>query len=125
MCVLCVCLCVCLVCVCVCVILCVSSAGSGATCLAHCDGSSTRTEVPLMLDAVASRSSPAKEGRCCDSSRIAELGCPIERSLCGLWLCLCLQTGAASGRVVLMMTGGPLTRSVLVFWVCCALTLTV
>uniref|UniRef100_A0A671KHC1 Protein N-terminal asparagine amidohydrolase-like n=1 Tax=Sinocyclocheilus anshuiensis TaxID=1608454 RepID=A0A671KHC1_9TELE len=37
--------------------------GSGATCLAHCDGSSTWTEVPLIVNAVTSRSNPAKEGR--------------------------------------------------------------
>ncbi|XP_026111809.1 protein N-terminal asparagine amidohydrolase isoform X2 [Carassius auratus] len=37
--------------------------GSGATCLAHCDGSSTWTEVPLIVNAVTSRSSPVKEGR--------------------------------------------------------------
>uniref|UniRef100_A0A8C2G7F9 N-terminal asparagine amidohydrolase n=1 Tax=Cyprinus carpio TaxID=7962 RepID=A0A8C2G7F9_CYPCA len=37
--------------------------GSGATCLAHCDGSSTCTEVPLIVSAVTSRSAPAKEGR--------------------------------------------------------------
>ncbi|XP_016123557.1 protein N-terminal asparagine amidohydrolase isoform X2 [Sinocyclocheilus grahami] len=37
--------------------------GSGATCLAHCDGSSTWTEVPLIVSAVTSRSNPAKEGR--------------------------------------------------------------
>ncbi|KAG9277479.1 protein N-terminal asparagine amidohydrolase [Astyanax mexicanus] len=37
--------------------------GSGATCLAHCDGSSTFTEVPLLVNAVTSLSNPAKEGR--------------------------------------------------------------
>ncbi|XP_056606152.1 protein N-terminal asparagine amidohydrolase [Triplophysa dalaica] len=37
--------------------------GSGATCLAHCDGSSTRTEIPLIVNAVTSRSYPAKDGR--------------------------------------------------------------
>ncbi|XP_051985845.1 protein N-terminal asparagine amidohydrolase [Xyrauchen texanus] len=37
--------------------------GSGATCLAHCDGSSTWTEVPLLVNAVTSRSNLAKEGR--------------------------------------------------------------
>ncbi|XP_072539549.1 protein N-terminal asparagine amidohydrolase isoform X1 [Salminus brasiliensis] len=37
--------------------------GSGATCLAHCDGSSTLTEVPLLVNATASLSNPAKEGR--------------------------------------------------------------
>ncbi|XP_051567373.1 protein N-terminal asparagine amidohydrolase-like isoform X2 [Myxocyprinus asiaticus] len=37
--------------------------GSGATCLAHCDGSSTWTEVPLIVNAVTSRSNLAKEGR--------------------------------------------------------------
>ncbi|XP_072539552.1 protein N-terminal asparagine amidohydrolase isoform X3 [Salminus brasiliensis] len=36
---------------------------SGATCLAHCDGSSTLTEVPLLVNATASLSNPAKEGR--------------------------------------------------------------
>ncbi|XP_076871935.1 protein N-terminal asparagine amidohydrolase [Brachyhypopomus gauderio] len=37
--------------------------GSGATCLAHCDGSSTWTEVPLLVNSVTSLSHPAKEGR--------------------------------------------------------------
>lgn len=37
--------------------------GSGAACLAHCDGSSTWSEVPLIVKAVMSLSSPAKEGR--------------------------------------------------------------
>uniref|UniRef100_A0A4W4FDC9 Protein N-terminal asparagine amidohydrolase n=2 Tax=Electrophorus electricus TaxID=8005 RepID=A0A4W4FDC9_ELEEL len=37
--------------------------GSGATCLAHCDGSSTWTEVPLLVNAVTSLSHHAKEGR--------------------------------------------------------------
>ncbi|XP_051753556.1 protein N-terminal asparagine amidohydrolase isoform X1 [Ctenopharyngodon idella] len=37
--------------------------GSGATCLAHCDGSSTWTEVPLIVNAVTSKSNPVKEGR--------------------------------------------------------------
>lgn len=37
--------------------------GSGAVCLAHCDGSSTCTEVPLLVKAVTSLSNFAKEGR--------------------------------------------------------------
>ncbi|XP_066521747.1 protein N-terminal asparagine amidohydrolase [Hoplias malabaricus] len=37
--------------------------GSGATCLAHCDGSSTWTEVPQLVNAVTSLSNPTKEGR--------------------------------------------------------------
>ncbi|XP_077101718.1 protein N-terminal asparagine amidohydrolase [Siphateles boraxobius] len=37
--------------------------GSGATCLAHCDGSSTCTEVPLIVNAVTSKSNPDKDGR--------------------------------------------------------------
>ncbi|CAB1344524.1 unnamed protein product [Coregonus sp. 'balchen'] len=38
--------------------------GSGAACLAHCDGSSTWSEVPLIVKAVTSLSKdPAKEGR--------------------------------------------------------------
>lgn len=37
--------------------------GSGVTCLAHCDGSRTCTEVPLIVNAVTSRSNSAKEGR--------------------------------------------------------------
>ncbi|XP_036383825.1 protein N-terminal asparagine amidohydrolase [Megalops cyprinoides] len=37
--------------------------GSGATCLAHCDGSSTWTEVPLFVKAVTTLSSQAKDGR--------------------------------------------------------------
>ncbi|KAL7825911.1 hypothetical protein SRHO_G00336490 [Serrasalmus rhombeus] len=37
--------------------------GSGATCLAHCDGSSTWTEVPLLVNAVTSLSNSAKDGR--------------------------------------------------------------
>lgn len=49
------------------------SEGSGATCLAHCDGSSTWTEVPLIVNAVTSKSNPVKEGRCCRSSCITEL----------------------------------------------------
>ncbi|XDV36531.1 hypothetical protein PO909_006288 [Leuciscus waleckii] len=37
--------------------------GSGATCLAHCDGSSTWTEVPLIVNAVTSKSNRDKDGR--------------------------------------------------------------
>ncbi|XP_040041830.1 protein N-terminal asparagine amidohydrolase [Gasterosteus aculeatus] len=37
--------------------------GSGAVCLAHCDGSSTWTEVPLLVKAVTSLSDISKEGR--------------------------------------------------------------
>ncbi|XP_070776501.1 protein N-terminal asparagine amidohydrolase isoform X1 [Enoplosus armatus] len=37
--------------------------GSGAVCLAHCDGSSTRSEVPLLVKAVMSLSNVSKEGR--------------------------------------------------------------
>uniref|UniRef100_A0A8C2WRL9 Protein N-terminal asparagine amidohydrolase n=1 Tax=Cyclopterus lumpus TaxID=8103 RepID=A0A8C2WRL9_CYCLU len=37
--------------------------GSGAVCLAHCDGSSTWSEVPLLVKAVMSLSSVSKEGR--------------------------------------------------------------
>uniref|UniRef100_A0A3B3DCT8 N-terminal asparagine amidase n=1 Tax=Oryzias melastigma TaxID=30732 RepID=A0A3B3DCT8_ORYME len=37
--------------------------GSGAACLAHCDGSSTWSEVPLFVKAVASLSTFCKEGR--------------------------------------------------------------
>ncbi|XP_060774888.1 protein N-terminal asparagine amidohydrolase [Neoarius graeffei] len=37
--------------------------GSGATCLAHLDGSSTRTEVPLLVNAVMALSNPVKAGR--------------------------------------------------------------
>lgn len=47
-----------------------SSEGSGATCLAHCDGSSTWTEIPLIVNAVTSRSNPAKDGRCRDVMRL-------------------------------------------------------
>ncbi|KAL6110524.1 ntan1 [Pungitius sinensis] len=37
--------------------------GSGAVCLAHCDGSSTWSEVPLIVKAVMSLSDISKEGR--------------------------------------------------------------
>uniref|UniRef100_A0AAY4A4K5 Protein N-terminal asparagine amidohydrolase n=1 Tax=Denticeps clupeoides TaxID=299321 RepID=A0AAY4A4K5_9TELE len=37
--------------------------GSGAACLAHCDGSDTWAEVPLIIKAVTSLSSTAKNGR--------------------------------------------------------------
>ncbi|XP_061085694.1 protein N-terminal asparagine amidohydrolase isoform X1 [Conger conger] len=37
--------------------------GSGAACLAHCDGSSTQSEVALIVKAVTTLSSNAKEGR--------------------------------------------------------------
>ncbi|XP_056265851.1 protein N-terminal asparagine amidohydrolase [Pseudoliparis swirei] len=37
--------------------------GSGAVCLAHCDGSSTRSEVPLLVKTVTSLSGFSKEGR--------------------------------------------------------------
>ncbi|XP_047434840.1 protein N-terminal asparagine amidohydrolase isoform X2 [Mugil cephalus] len=37
--------------------------GSGAACLAHCDGSSTWSEVPLLVKAVTSLSSVCKDGR--------------------------------------------------------------
>ncbi|XP_042341137.1 protein N-terminal asparagine amidohydrolase [Plectropomus leopardus] len=37
--------------------------GSGAVCLAHCDGSSTWSEVPLLVKAVTSLSTVSKEGR--------------------------------------------------------------
>lgn len=37
--------------------------GSGAVCLAHCDGSSTWSEVPLLVKAVTSLSPVCKEGR--------------------------------------------------------------
>ncbi|XP_034044820.1 protein N-terminal asparagine amidohydrolase [Thalassophryne amazonica] len=36
---------------------------SGAVCLAHCDGSSTQSEVPLIVKAVMSLSNHVKEGR--------------------------------------------------------------
>ncbi|KAI1896041.1 hypothetical protein AGOR_G00090720 [Albula goreensis] len=41
----------------------VRHSGSGATCLAHCDGSNTWAEVPQLVKAVTSLSSQAKEGR--------------------------------------------------------------
>lgn len=37
--------------------------GSGAVCLAHCDGASTWSEVPLLVRAVMSLSNVSKEGR--------------------------------------------------------------
>lgn len=37
--------------------------GSGAVCLAHCDGSSTWSEVPLLVKAVTSMNTVCKEGR--------------------------------------------------------------
>lgn len=37
--------------------------GSGAVCLAHCDGSSTWSEVPLLVKTVTSLSNVSKEGR--------------------------------------------------------------
>ncbi|XP_076585653.1 protein N-terminal asparagine amidohydrolase [Chaetodon auriga] len=37
--------------------------GSGAVCLAHCDGSSTWSEVPLLVKAITSLSNVSKEGR--------------------------------------------------------------
>uniref|UniRef100_A0A7N8XAB2 N-terminal asparagine amidase n=1 Tax=Mastacembelus armatus TaxID=205130 RepID=A0A7N8XAB2_9TELE len=37
--------------------------GSGAVCLAHCDGSSTWSEVPLLVKAVTSLGNASKEGR--------------------------------------------------------------
>lgn len=37
--------------------------GSGAVCLAHCDGSSTLSEVPLVVKAVMALSNVSKEGR--------------------------------------------------------------
>uniref|UniRef100_A0A7N6FAK9 N-terminal asparagine amidase n=1 Tax=Anabas testudineus TaxID=64144 RepID=A0A7N6FAK9_ANATE len=37
--------------------------GSGAVCLAHCDGSSTWSEVPLLIKAVTSLSNVSEEGR--------------------------------------------------------------
>ncbi|KAF7667198.1 hypothetical protein LDENG_00075040 [Lucifuga dentata] len=37
--------------------------GSGAVCLAHCDGSNTWSEVPLIVTAVTSLSNLSKEGR--------------------------------------------------------------
>ncbi|TSK62615.1 Protein N-terminal asparagine amidohydrolase [Bagarius yarrelli] len=37
--------------------------GSGATCLAHLDGSSTWSEVPLLVNSVTALSNPAKAGR--------------------------------------------------------------
>ncbi|KAM8878396.1 protein N-terminal asparagine amidohydrolase [Spinachia spinachia] len=37
--------------------------GSGAVCLAHCDGSSTWSEVPLLVKAVTSLTDISKEGR--------------------------------------------------------------
>ncbi|GAA6220289.1 protein N-terminal asparagine amidohydrolase [Lates japonicus] len=37
--------------------------GSGAVCLAHCDGSSTWSEIPLLVKAVTSLSNVSKEGR--------------------------------------------------------------
>ncbi|KAM7008914.1 protein N-terminal asparagine amidohydrolase [Tautogolabrus adspersus] len=37
--------------------------GSGAVCLAHCDGSSTWSEVPLLVKTVSSLSNVCKEGR--------------------------------------------------------------
>uniref|UniRef100_A0A3B4FA64 N-terminal asparagine amidase n=1 Tax=Pundamilia nyererei TaxID=303518 RepID=A0A3B4FA64_9CICH len=37
--------------------------GSGAVCLGHCDGSSTWSEVPLLVKAVTSLSDACKEGR--------------------------------------------------------------
>ncbi|KAL1246726.1 hypothetical protein QQF64_034342 [Cirrhinus molitorella] len=36
----------------------------GATCIAHCDGSSTWTEVPLIVNAVTSRSNQQKRAYC-------------------------------------------------------------
>lgn len=37
--------------------------GSGAVCIAHCDGSSTWSEVPLLVKTVTSLSNVSKEGR--------------------------------------------------------------
>ncbi|XP_054634459.1 protein N-terminal asparagine amidohydrolase [Dunckerocampus dactyliophorus] len=37
--------------------------GSGAACLAHCDGSNTRSEVPLFVKSVTSLTNCSKEGR--------------------------------------------------------------
>ncbi|KAG2455673.1 NTAN1 amidohydrolase, partial [Polypterus senegalus] len=37
--------------------------GSGATCLAHCDGSNTRSEVSLIIKAVRALTANLKEGR--------------------------------------------------------------
>ncbi|XP_061888934.1 protein N-terminal asparagine amidohydrolase [Entelurus aequoreus] len=37
--------------------------GSGAACLAHCDGSNTRSEVPLLVKSVTSLAKCSKEGR--------------------------------------------------------------
>nr|XP_057945013.1 protein N-terminal asparagine amidohydrolase [Doryrhamphus excisus] len=37
--------------------------GSGAACLAHCDGSNTRSEVPLLVKSVTSLTNCSKEGR--------------------------------------------------------------
>ncbi|XP_068607350.1 protein N-terminal asparagine amidohydrolase [Brachionichthys hirsutus] len=37
--------------------------GSGAVCLAHCDGSDPRSEVPLLVEAVSSLSDACKPGR--------------------------------------------------------------
>lgn len=42
---------------------CVISSGSGAVCLAHCDGSSTWLEVPLLIKAVTSLGNGSEEGR--------------------------------------------------------------
>ncbi|KAM4631842.1 protein N-terminal asparagine amidohydrolase [Discoglossus pictus] len=46
-----------------CHILVLRHTGSGATCLAHCDGSDTKTEVAKILSAVKTLSQDAKEGR--------------------------------------------------------------
>ncbi|XP_056136303.1 protein N-terminal asparagine amidohydrolase isoform X2 [Lampris incognitus] len=46
-----------------CHIVVVRHTGSGAVCLAHCDGSSTWSEVPLIVKAVTSLSKLTKEGR--------------------------------------------------------------
>lgn len=37
--------------------------GSGATCLAHCDGSRTWGEVPLIVNSVTSLTGAVKDGR--------------------------------------------------------------
>lgn len=94
--------------------------GSGATCLAHCDGSSTWTEVPLIVNAVTSKSNPDKDGRWRRSSCITQLKCGFHiyndcRSVC---VCVfsdwsCILSGVS------MTTRRPLTHSALVFWVRC------
>uniref|UniRef100_A0A4X2KR06 N-terminal asparagine amidase n=1 Tax=Vombatus ursinus TaxID=29139 RepID=A0A4X2KR06_VOMUR len=37
--------------------------GNGATCMTHCDGSDTKTEVPLIMNSLKSLSNPTQNGR--------------------------------------------------------------